>query len=409
MKLGLVFFLFIALTFSRPRQVIAASNIFDYSLLTADFSQTGNNGWSLADINSDGKIDILDFKSIIATLGADSSTSCETRGVWINNGAIGNSSTVRSTYNDIISSNLNTVFVISYALNNNFGPASQTNWEEFYNLLVSRGIKVYVVLNSHRRINGNESAIDYSLPSEWEAQGQWGLDFLRKYERLSGVQYDNLRYPATTTFKTSFISDLDNTVKSIHDKIKPAYPEKLLAFFDGQSDPVPNQASVPNPSWLNTWLENNPVNSYQFGGTQYYPEFNKYDRLGWILNGWMDIYFSGGYSTSVELWNRRTLLWKDLLSGVNSKYLENIYFGVPWMKTTTDIVWPDGRRYPGAGSDPAAAVAMIKAARSSGMKGVVIFQYENTSFNAPLIEALTIDRPVNNFSAPYKNPIASCL
>ena len=417
MKLGIIIFFVFLLTLSLPKQAKSSIqsglytynsfNIFDFNLFTEDFGKTGTAGWIFSDIISDGRIDDRDYRDLISKIG--SNPSCETRGVWINNGAIRDSSLVHATYNDIVRSNLNAVFVISYTLNNNWGSASQANWEEFYNLLVRRGIKVYVVLNSHRRINGNESAIDYSLPSEWEAQAQWGLDFLNKYSELSGVQYDNLRYPATAPFQTSYIADLDHTVQRIHDKIKPVFPDKKLAFFDGQTDPVPRQANVPPPTWLSVWLANHPVNSYQFNGGQYFPEFNKYDRLGWILNGWMDIFFSGGYSTSVALWNRRTALWKEILDGENTKYLDNIYFGVPWRKTTADIVWPDGNRYPGAGTDQAAAVEMIKAARTSGMKGAVIFQYESSSFNAPLVNALTVDGPVNNLSAPYKNQADSCL
>ena len=384
-------------------------NIFDYNRFIGDYGKTGSLGWIPADIIQDGKVDFLDFKILASNFGLMVSPACETRGVWINNGAIRDSALVQATYNDIVKSNLNTVLVISYPLNNNWGPASQSNWEAFYTLLVRRGIKVYVVLNSHKRINGNEFAIDYSLPSEWEAQGQWGLDFIQKYKDLSGVQYDNLRYPVSTAFQTSFITDMDNTVKRIHDKIKPVFPDKLLAVYDGQTDPVARQPNVPEPSWLKTWLADHPANSYQFNGTQYYPEFNKYDRLGWILNGWMDIYFSGGYSTSVGLWNRRTALWKEILDGSNSRYLDNIYFGLPWMKLTPDIIWPDGTRYPGAGSDPRAAVEMINSSRRNGMSGVVIFQYENGASNTPLVNALTVDGQINNSSAPYKNPTDSCL
>lgn len=44
-------------------------NIYDYSLLVADFGKTGSAGFIPADITKDGKVDIFDYNELVANFG----------------------------------------------------------------------------------------------------------------------------------------------------------------------------------------------------------------------------------------------------------------------------------------------------------------------------------------------------
>lgn len=336
--------------------------------------------------------------------------ACETRGVWLNPGAFATPAARARTLADISKSNLNTVFLMSHSLNGNWGAAEQSGFAAMYRALLERDITVYVWLNSFKRIEGDAARINYAQPEEWNAQAQWALDFITLYPRLSGVFFDNLRYPTGGTNVTNAErQDLKNTVQTIARQVKKAHPNKILAFYGSQVDPKLLNRTMAVPQWFQTWLAKNPQNPYLIGETQYRPDNLKYDHIGWLMDGSMDAFMPGDYSSSVDLWNRRLELWKKLLQGENRKLLGRIYFGLGWMREADEIAYPDETRYPGGGADAASAVAQIKAGRRAGLRGVVIFQYGKLEDDSALVNALSTPSAVNDFDAPFQKPAPSCL
>ena len=74
----------------------------------------------------------------------------------------------------------------------------------------------------------------------------------------------------------------------------------------------------------------------------------------------------------------------------------------------------------GYNSDPALVTQKIEYGRSIGLKGFVIFQLAEWDRDAnngegafiddsPLLNLLTVDSAANNYQAPFKEPIDSCL
>ena len=130
------------------------------------------------------------------------------------------------------------------------------------------------------------------------------------------------------------------------------------------------------------------------------------DPVGWLDASIVDGIMPMQYTMDDAAWNEEVDTLKAFL-GYLGHDVSRVYMGLGWLGTEDN--------HPDWGFDAEGIVRKIKYGRSQGLKGFVIFQIGG--YNSPghgegdwtLVEALAIDSAANNFDAPFKDWIPSCL
>jgi hypothetical protein len=342
--------------------------------------------------------------------------ACETRASWINSYTV-NRSDQNTVRNNLLNANLNTLLVLAPPIGNNKGWSDPVKFLNFIQWAKNNGFSVHIWVSNYHRIVEHA---DFTSPAEQQAQADWALSLLQTYGSYTdGIHFDYIRYPTSpleNRLDPDKMNGITETVRLSHETIKNHYSDKVLtaAVFNS----TPNSISVPEtcqfiPVWFKNWL------NAGFGGGHYnltcgIPNHmqTQQNPVDWVKLNYIDgiipmMYYldDAGYQYG---WNDDAKRWDSFFSFLQTDR-SKIYMGIGYF--TDD---PSNPRY---GYDPAGVVRKIKFQRTIGQKGISIFEFSHHDTNdpsgwhndQPLVDALTVDSQVNNFNAPYKESVQSCL
>jgi len=325
------------------------------------------------------------------------SNGCETRGVWLNPSAFKDKTTRKNTLERIKKANINTIFVLSPPVEENKGHSTPESFSALLNEAKNAGLSAHGWITGLYRVSGKLS--DFRDPSEQEAQKQWALDLLSTYPKLDGVHLDYIRFKDKGPIEEAKVNGVSKTVQKIYQAIKTTYPNKFLtAAVKPLNQACADWNSEYIPPWYQEWFSNNPNNRWSnctwCSDKRGVPGQFKFqqDAESWVLGNSIDHIIPMAYETNDSYWKGGITILKSFFSGKS----EAIYGGIGWY--TEDHF-----------KDPGHVVRKIKAARSEGIKGFVIFEFGKSDNDFQLINALTINSALNNNNAPYKNVVPSCL
>jgi hypothetical protein len=187
---------------------------------------------------------------------------------------------------------------------------------------------------------------------------------------------------------------------------------------------TPNRANYKQdyiPQWFRDWVKAHPGNPYapsdakyqnnsllqRFidaiipnGKTGHYvPQGLKYqqDAMGWLMGGFIDAIIPMEYTTDDIHWQKNVKNWVSFRDGDPS----GIYPGLGWLEE---------EGHPEFGYDATGLVRKIKHGRKIGINGFVIFEISAfREIDDTLVNTLTKDSIRNDFDAPFKTPVESCL
>ncbi len=373
---------------------------------------------------------VLGLLSSLSASGAESKKN-ELRGVWLNNYAV-NSMNRQETLEKIMKANLNTVFVISPQIGENYGETDPEDFKAFIHDAKSRGLSVHGWICNHLRTH-EMTKVDFTDPEEREAQVKWAITLLDTYPELDGVHFDYIRYEEWEWCNADKMNGISETIRLTYAAIKQQYPEKFLTatsfvaasasyhgvdygkvvswfagwFIEGEDLWVGDV-----PQWYRDWYTDNPDNWYSTRNT-IDKELKKNRILGplhfnyqqdpttWIREGIVDAVIPMQYTIDDLAWKDEVDLWKSFVPNRSDR----VYFGLGWLEEEDHNDW----QY-----DPAAIVRHINYGRSRGINGFVIFQLgskelpENVD-DWDLVRALSIDSEINNNKAPFQDRVPSPL
>jgi hypothetical protein len=341
-------------------------------------------------------------------IAQESSLDCEVRGTWLNPEAFNSPVKRQETLQKLLEAHLNTVFVAVPPINNNYGWSDSLDFVQFISEVHSEGISVHIwVANLWRDGSGS---VDFTNPIEQQAQTQWILDLMDTYGTyVSGIHFDYIRYndwePVNIGGKMDGITQ---TIESAYQALKSQFPDKFLTGTSFTLDPNYanyNDSDSSNdediPLWFLDWFYANPGNWFDiiYEDFDTVPLHMKYQQnpVGWTFSSIVDGVMPMQYSIVDSIWNNEIDHYESFLDTLKKK----VYMGLGWLEEEGQSDW---------GYDPAGIVRKIKYGRSHGYKGFVIFQLGADGIDdTPLIDALTIDSELNDFDAPFKDYIPSCL
>lgn len=352
---------------------------------------------------------------------------CETRAVYINPGAFNTPKKRVTTLEEIKKANVNTVILASYTLKGNYGSlddqvdqsgnvitTKEQLFEDMYNPLLARGVKVHIWLDSMRRkypegqsdCTTPSCIVHYTRSSEWQAHADWCSDWITKYPSLTGVHFDNLHYQNPLGYiDQAQASGIASTVRACKDAIRSlpleAASKKHVSVFSKNVDPKTLKANDYRPAWFQSWLAANPNNFFIYNNIQYRPDNLLYDSIGGLIKpGVVSGYVASDPTTSLNLWKIRLPRWQ-LLIGIKFKRLIH---DISWAPSHGTIDYPDGKKYPNYGYNAQAAVKQIEYARGLGAKGFAIFQLGEPGVDdTPLLDALS------GLGGPFRSSAIACL
>lgn len=348
------------------------------------------------------------FTTAPAKIADATNLACEVRGTWINPYAFENDANRAETLQKIQEANLNTIFLATPPVGDNWGRSTPENFYKFLDDALALNLSVHVWVSNMYRSN----EVNFADPVEQEAQKQWILDLLANYPELDGVHFDYIRYNDWDSVNKEKMGGVTNTISGSYAALKAMYPEKKLTTTSFMLHP--NYANFYNediPQWFRDWFADNPNNKYVDPYSMGYdtvPQHMKYQQnpVGWIDASIVDGVIPMQYTTDDALWQKDVDMFKEFLEYVKND-ISKIYMGLGWTEASANN--------PDWGFDAAGIVRKIEYGRSQGLKGFVIFQiggYHNPGHGEgdwELVNALSVDSSVNNFDAPFKETVPSCL
>jgi hypothetical protein len=378
--------------------------------------------------------------------------TCEVRAVWINPLAFGGYSCddpagkdcwplargepeviarINSFLDKLQSAHLNTLIVASPSIDGNCGWANIFAFEDFIELAKQRGFSMHLWVANKDRPDAScaNAQADFSDPQEKYRQADWIVSLMKRYGKyFDGVHLDYIRYDDWRPIEGKKMGTVDPatgeeigvtaTVKQIHLALQENFPGKKLTAAVVPMDPArAGGLKVGNlirweedvPAWFSEWFTANPGNWYEVANPLYLsvPRQMKYqqDSVTWLRESYVDGLMIMQYTIDDEEWSREVNFWK-IFANYKQDSFSKVYMGLGWDKNYTQ--------------DPAHVVRKIENGRANGVSGFSIFQLSawDSSLNngngdfvddTPLIRDLTVDSEENNFNAPYKETIPSCL
>jgi uncharacterized lipoprotein YddW (UPF0748 family) len=357
-----------------------------------------NNSNIISPENNSGN----DEKSIIKL-----SSTTEFRATWVHASSIASTKALRKEFiNDILNAGLNTIFVMTPKHKGNFGYGSYRSFYLFAREAKANGLSVHIWIPNGQRL-GRTIEIDFTKISEQDAQVDWIRGLLKSGagQFLAGVHLDYIRFAHSEDVNIAGKMDaVNNTVRKISEMIDSEFPDIILTAAVFKE--LPNREERTNggdpvwkedvPQWYRDWFVANGNNSiYKDSRYVYVPMCFKYqqDPITWIKNNWVDAIIPMQYSTLDSKWEQTADYYASFANFVNAQ--EKLYMGLGWTRKTSANSTK--------GYDPAGVVRKIKSGRSKGINGYAIFLLGKDYANDDdIIEALTIDSPVNNDDAPFK-------
>jgi hypothetical protein len=307
----------------------------------------------------------------------------EIRGAWINPPAFRTESKRTETLDKVLRGGLNTLFVIAPPIGENEGWSEPDDFASFISGAKSEGLTVHGWVANKYRIEGQEA--DFGDIAEQDAQVQWAIDLLTEYPTLDGFHLDYIRY----SWENVSLERMNGITETVR-KIKEAMGQKQVTAAVFRMNPMNwNVTEDEIPDWFTKWYANNPNSWFEtyYSGNAV-PQFMKYqqDPVIWANNDYADAIIPMQYTLDDVLWNKGAEHWKIFLPE------KHVYMGLGWENHNIN---------------PTHIVNKIKSGRELGVNGFVIFQLggkKDGEFinDEPLIEALTIDSNLNDWSAPFK-------
>jgi|GEM_PF-2225285 len=332
---------------------------------------------------------------------------CETRGSWIWASSIDSLEKQAILFQKLEQANMNTILLSAPPISGNWGYGSHEMFLACIKEAKERGISVHAWIPNTRRLWYYDILdVDYTDPAEQAAQSQWVRDIMAAYgDYLDGIHLDYIRYrePGIPN-ENGKMDGVRATVRKIHADLNANYPGKLVSAavfnlkgnkFDRKDDGSIWFTMV--PTWFVNWCADHPDTYFTSSLNYYYgPHHMQYqqDPVGWLKEGIIDRIMPMQYTLDDAEWQRDADLWKSF----------NQYVGNDFTRVHTGTAWKDNKW------DPPGVVRKLKYDRSIGLKGTFIFILQNhETDDTPLIDALTVDSAVNDFDAPYKTPVPSCM
>ncbi len=331
---------------------------------------------------------------------------CEVRGTWLDPRAYQDPYTRATTLRLITQTHLNTLFILAPPVNGNNGWTDPAVFSETVAAAKAAGLSVHAWIQNMRRIS-DETTVDFRDPDERAAQVAWVLALLEAYPLLDGVHLDYIRYDAWDQVnKDGKMDAVSLTVADIYRALKARYPGKFLTATSFVLKPgYVNFETEDVPRWYRTWFDAHPDNFYTdpYGeGFPTIPIHMKFQQnpVGWIVSDTVDGVMPMQYTLSDTVWNREVDLWGSFLDFVG-RDITPIYAGIGWV---------EAEGFPDWGYDAAGVVRKIKYGRAQGMRGFVIFEIGSpTHEDLTLLNALSVDGPLNEDDAPFAEAVPSCL
>lgn len=332
---------------------------------------------------------------------------------------------------ELQSAHLNTLLVASPSFNGNCGWANRFAFEDFIELAKQRGFSLHLWVANKERADPscNDSQMDFTDPQEKYRQADWIIGMMDRYGNyFDGVHLDFIRYSDWEPVEKEKMWSVDPTtgeeigvtatVKQISLALRENYPGrkltasvKTLAPDYARSDQKGNEITWKEdvPQWFIDWFNSNPGNWYAVAEEDKgkVPLQMKYqqDAISWLRESFVDGLMVMEFTIDDDQWNTELGYWKTFANYKQDNFWK-VFMGIGWDKNFTQ--------------DPGHVVRKTRHGRANGLKGFSIFQFSawDASLNSGdggfvddtlLINALTIDSAENDFQAPYKDIVPSCL
>lgn len=330
---------------------------------------------------------------------------CETRATWLWASSIDSPEKRASVLQKISAAHLNTVFVSIPAINQNFGFGKAKDFLAFITGAKKQGLSAHGWMANGMR-KGRKVEIDLRDKKEQEAQVQWVLKLMDQFgDHLDGVHLDYIRTmkPGAVNHQGK-MAGVTTTIRKINNRLKTDYPGKHLTATCIRLKPKKEESYKDPPGWIEDvprwfrdWYAANPGSIYHGPDHVLVPLYMKFQQnpIGWLKESIVENVMPMQYTIEDKRWKREIDYFKSFNEFVGNDPTR-IYMGISWQ--------------PKKGFDPPGVVRKIKYARFIGMKGFVIFILCNHEYDdSPLIRALSVDSALNDYDAPFKKAVPSCL
>ena len=370
--------------------------------VTAATENDGSYAWTVPNTVSDHCV------VRVSASGGSGTAPCETRAAWIWTSSIETPEEVADILQKLEDGNINTVMVDAPRMGDNFGYCSHNKFTNFITEAKLRNFSVHAwTCNGYRTYyQTGTQGVNFEDPAEQDAQAAWIISIMAAYgDYLDGVHLDYIRYFTGSAVNMDGRMDgIKATIRKIREGLDADYPgRKITAAVYGCQ---PRTGGVPweendIPQWFLDFQAVYPNSMY---GSTTAPRFMFYqqDPVYWLGQGLIDGIMPMQYTIDDALWQESLEQYITLQNFAGDP--EKIYMGLGWVPRTSDRST--------RGYDPPGVVRKIKYGRSRGMKGYAIFilgsQYSDVD-DYLLLNALTIDSADNDFDAPFKTKVPSCL
>lgn len=334
--------------------------------------------------------------------GQPGGAGCEVRGVWLNPPAFDTPAVRAETLSKITSGNINTAFLLAPPVGAFRGWSDPEDFEVMLSALDAVGVSTHIWVAVMYRVSGAEA--DFRDPAEQDAQVAWADALLRAYPLADGYHLDYIRYTGVTPINEEGKMDgVSQTVDRIGEHIQGHFPKRhLTAAVFRASAWAADFDTEDIPQWFRSWYAAHPGNPYDhpdpwFTSTVPFHFKKQQDPVGWMAASPITGVMPMEYCTSDSWWQAEVDHW-GLFMADQGLAMARIFMGVGWL----DTEWSD--------YDAPAVVRKINYGRAHGVGGFVIFELGNPAADdGPLINALAVDGPDNDYNAPYGEWTPSCL
>lgn len=341
--------------------------------------------------------------------------AAELRGGWLSEDTIDTAERRAQHIAKFRRARLNTAFLQVAPFNGNYGLSDPAAFEAFLKDAKAEGLAVHAWMQNYKR-RGETTPADFTDPAEREAQKKWALDLLAAYPSLDGIHFDYIRTSTWEPCDGAKMQGIAETIRVTREAIRARYPRKFLTCAAFNAAAVSYRGWKPTwqgdvPPWYRDWYAADPSNYYvkkaeEPGADPNWllgPSFYSYqqDPPAWLKAGFADAALTMQYTAVDATWQNEVQIWKGFLAhqGVS---LGGIYMGLGWKGPEP---WFEDSKF-----DPAAMVRFVKYGRSQGIRGFVIFRLGQPGVDdGPLLDALSVDGPANDSSAPFKSSAPSPL
>jgi uncharacterized lipoprotein YddW (UPF0748 family) len=325
---------------------------------------------------------------------------CEVRGVWLNAQAFSSEQGRQDILKKIDGAHMNTLFLLAPPVQGYPGWSTHEAFSAMLKEGVSRRLSMHGWIPNGFRVSGGT---DFTLAHEQIEQSQWAMAMLETYPALDGVHFDYIRFRNWEDMDAHKMGSVSTVVRLAFQAIHYRYPRKFLTTAVLSATPNRAQSAKESlPEWFVTWMKANPGNRYASsfpGETSYVPEGLKYqqDAIGWLREGNVDAIMPMEYTTDDHRWQENAKSWLSFRYGEPC----GVYLGLGWLTEKGKPDW---------GYDASGIVRKIRYGRNIGLRGFVIFELSAfRDIDYALVDALSVDSVTNDFSAPFKTTVESCL